>query len=73
MIIQQMDRTGKDRNIAQRHLLLKELEGVSNRDHTGLHSGPQRLCRTSTFHKAHRQITGSLGLGSHDGSIQQSC
>lgn len=27
----------------------------------------------STFHKAHSQITDSPGLGSHDGSIQQSC
>lgn len=66
-------RKGKERNILQRYLLLSSSEEFLTELHTGLHSRPQRLCRTSTFHKAHRQITGSLGLGSHDGSIQQSC
>lgn len=36
----------------------------------GFLTGSRQLCRASTFHKAHRQITGSLVLGSHDGSIQ---
>lgn len=53
-------------------LVPQQLRKIPNRAHAALHSGPHRLCRTSAFHKAYRQITGSLGLGSHDGSIQPS-
>lgn len=53
------DRTRKEHST--KTLSLQQLGGVSQRDHTGRHSDPQQLCRNSTFHKAHRQITGSPG------------